>query len=241
MPTPDSRRSLRQAAYPQLPEAPTTPTPRPGTRPRSSKDFHDLALRHASARRVVCPDYRGRGRSAYDPDWRNYLPAGDPPRRSFGAADGGRARSRGRRRHLGGRHPGHGVGRRPPGRARRVVLNDIGPEIGEEGEARILRDSARDLRPLDWAEGARLLRDTWGAAYPLWDAHRWAPDLHRGRRGRPASRLRSQRRAGRYGRRVDYRRKPASGSARWPTFRRLPSAARYRISSAPRCSTKWRS
>ena len=34
LPTPDSRRSLRQAAYPQLPEAPTTPTPRPGTRPR---------------------------------------------------------------------------------------------------------------------------------------------------------------------------------------------------------------
>ena len=33
MPTPDSRRSLRQAAYPQLTEAPTTPTPRPGTRP----------------------------------------------------------------------------------------------------------------------------------------------------------------------------------------------------------------
>ena len=46
-----------------------------------------------------------------------------------------------------------------------VVLNDIVPEIGEEGEARILRDSARDLRPLDWAEGARLLRDTWGAAW----------------------------------------------------------------------------
>ena len=32
------------------------------------------AVRHAPARRVVCPDYRGRGRSAYDPDWRNYRP-----------------------------------------------------------------------------------------------------------------------------------------------------------------------
>ena len=41
---------------------------------RSSKDFHDLALRHAVRRRVVRPDYRGRGRSAYDPDWRNYRP-----------------------------------------------------------------------------------------------------------------------------------------------------------------------
>ena len=140
---------------------------------RSSKDFHDLALRHASARRGVCPDYRGRGRSAYDPDWRNYRPethladllalltaAGLDRVVAVGTSAGGilaMALAVARPAVLAG-----------------VVLNDIGPEIGEEGEARILRDSARDLRPLDWAEGARLLRDTWGAAYPLWDAHRWA-------------------------------------------------------------------
>jgi pimeloyl-ACP methyl ester carboxylesterase len=39
---------------------------------RNSKDFHDLALRYASERRVICPDYRGRGRSDHDPHWRNY-------------------------------------------------------------------------------------------------------------------------------------------------------------------------
>ncbi|MSO92090.1 MAG: alpha/beta hydrolase [Rhodospirillales bacterium] len=41
---------------------------------RNSKDFHRLASTLASERRVICPDYRGRGRSAYDPDWRNYHP-----------------------------------------------------------------------------------------------------------------------------------------------------------------------
>ena len=41
---------------------------------RNAKDFHDLARRHAGTRRVICPDYRGRGRSDYDPDWRNYRP-----------------------------------------------------------------------------------------------------------------------------------------------------------------------
>lgn len=39
---------------------------------RNSKDFHELALRLCAQRRVLCPDYRGRGLSAYDADWRNY-------------------------------------------------------------------------------------------------------------------------------------------------------------------------
>jgi pimeloyl-ACP methyl ester carboxylesterase len=39
---------------------------------RNSKDFHELALRYAVERRVVCPDYRGRGRSEHDPEWRRY-------------------------------------------------------------------------------------------------------------------------------------------------------------------------
>ena len=38
---------------------------------RNSKDFADLAWRLSGQRRVLCPDFRGRGRSQYDPDWRN--------------------------------------------------------------------------------------------------------------------------------------------------------------------------
>src|SRR5258708_23625604 len=41
---------------------------------RNSADFADLADRHAGERRILCLDYRGRGRSAYDSDWRNYDP-----------------------------------------------------------------------------------------------------------------------------------------------------------------------
>ena len=42
---------------------------------RNCKDFESLAERYSDdGRRVICPDYRGRGQSAYDPDWRNYDP-----------------------------------------------------------------------------------------------------------------------------------------------------------------------
>jgi len=42
---------------------------------RNSKDFAQLAARLSRGRRVICPDYRGRGKSEYDKDWRNYQPA----------------------------------------------------------------------------------------------------------------------------------------------------------------------
>lgn len=39
---------------------------------RNAKDFHDIARHLAGERRVIALDMRGRGKSAYDPDWRNY-------------------------------------------------------------------------------------------------------------------------------------------------------------------------
>jgi pimeloyl-ACP methyl ester carboxylesterase len=40
---------------------------------RNCKDFADFARRHAGRHRVICLEYRGRGRSDYDPEWRNYV------------------------------------------------------------------------------------------------------------------------------------------------------------------------
>ena len=55
---------------------------------RNSKDFHLLARRSCRERRVLATDYRGRGRSARDPDWRQ-LPAGNLSRRYPRSVDGG--------------------------------------------------------------------------------------------------------------------------------------------------------
>ena len=56
------------------PSAPGTPMLCLGGLARNSKDFDRLARRLCQHRRVVCPDYRGRGRSSYDPQWQNYRP-----------------------------------------------------------------------------------------------------------------------------------------------------------------------
>ncbi|MEK9725201.1 MAG: alpha/beta hydrolase [Rhodospirillaceae bacterium] len=41
---------------------------------RNSNDFRRVAKLLGHERRVICPDYRGRGASPPDPDWRNYQP-----------------------------------------------------------------------------------------------------------------------------------------------------------------------
>jgi pimeloyl-ACP methyl ester carboxylesterase len=39
---------------------------------RNSRDFHDLAIRLRARRRVIAPDYRGRGHSGWARDWGTY-------------------------------------------------------------------------------------------------------------------------------------------------------------------------
>jgi len=41
---------------------------------RNSRDFHSLAERFSTTRRVLAPDYRGRGRSEYTGNYRSYSP-----------------------------------------------------------------------------------------------------------------------------------------------------------------------
>lgn len=139
---------------------------------RNSKDFAQLGQRLARRHRVICPDFRGRGRSQYDPDWNNYTApvyAGDI-------------------RHLlvsAGIHRVHVIGTSlggivamvmavaMPGVLAGVVLNDIGPEIGSNGLSAII-DYMKDDTPLpDWAAAARHVRDAYGPNLPHGTAEDW--------------------------------------------------------------------
>ena len=125
---------------------------------RNAKDFHDLALRHAPRRRVVAPDYRGRGLSSRDPDWRNYRPetyAGDVldfltvlgVERAvvLGTSMGGLLAM--------------GLAALRPTLVAGVIINDIGPEVAGDGYSRILDYISTDRPQPDWPAAIAALRD----------------------------------------------------------------------------------
>ena len=129
---------------------------------RNSRDFHDLASVLAgagdSARDVFAPDYRGRGRSQYDPDWKNYsvlIELND-------VLDFMTMRGLDRAAIIGTSRGGlitmlMAVLR--PNAMGAVVLNDIGPVIEREGLARIVAYVGRVPLPSDWREATELVHE----------------------------------------------------------------------------------
>ncbi len=126
---------------------------------RNSKDFHELASRLMPDYRVICPDYRGRGRSAYDPDWRHYNPRVylDDIHHIACALDLQHFAVIGT--SLGG-VLAMAMGASMPGRLRGVLLNDIGPDIPTDGMAPILEYMRNDIAMPDWPSVVQRLQST---------------------------------------------------------------------------------
>ncbi len=144
---------------------------------RNAKDFHELALRYAPERRVLAMDYRGRGRSAYDPDWRNYRPpvyirdithllAAENVHRVIvlGTSLGGILAM--------------ALAVALPAALAGVVLNDIGPEIDGAGIARIKGYVGQETALGDWEAATRRLKELFGVAYPDLPEERWRALAH---------------------------------------------------------------
>jgi pimeloyl-ACP methyl ester carboxylesterase len=124
---------------------------------RNSADFADLGQRLSRDRRVLCPDYRGRGRSAYDRDWRNYDPMvylGDIGH-LLTANDIGRVVVVGS--SLGG-VLAMGLAVLHPASVAAAVINDIGPDVDPDGLRRIISFIEHDRPQPDWPAAIRLLR-----------------------------------------------------------------------------------
>lgn len=132
---------------------------------RNSKDFETLAEHLSSRWRVITPDFRGRGQSAWDPNPANYQPA-TYARDTWNLLDGlGIHRCVVIGTSLGGltamvmaRQQGH--------RLRALVMNDIAPEIPPEAAARILKYVGRTPPVSDWEEAARQARQNHQQALP---------------------------------------------------------------------------
>jgi pimeloyl-ACP methyl ester carboxylesterase len=133
---------------------------------RNSKDFADVASYIAeTGRRVLAPDVRGRGRSAYDPRPMNYQPMtyardvldlfgqlGIERAVFVGTSMGGliamvlsALRSR---------------------TVAAVALNDVGPQVSPVGLARIAAYTGKPVSIETWEEAAAYAKETNGVAFP---------------------------------------------------------------------------
>jgi pimeloyl-ACP methyl ester carboxylesterase len=126
---------------------------------RNSADFARLARRVSAERRVLCPDYRGRGRSDYDPDWRHYEATIllDDLANLLAAVGVERVLVLGT--SLGG-ILAMGLAVLKPMALAGAILNDVGPAVEESGLTQILTYISVDRPQPDWATATLVLRRT---------------------------------------------------------------------------------
>jgi len=164
--------SLYVRDYPGPADSKRTPLLCLGGLTRNSKDFGGIGKHLGKARRVICPETRGRGQSDYDPDWRNYHPetyVGDVRHILcalgihgvvvIGTSMGGIM--------------GMAMAAAIPGVLKGLVLNDVGPIVRLHDLDRIIAYMQNPPVLADWDAAGRHLRDAFGGEYPLTDDADW--------------------------------------------------------------------
>ena len=132
---------------------------------RNARDFEALAERLSGEWRVICPEMRGRGDSAYAKDSASYNPLQYADDLAMLFAEAGIERFVAIGTSLCGLLT-MVLAMTGPQRIAAAVLNDIGPVIEEGGLARI-RDYVGQGRSFPtWMHAARALAETQGAAFP---------------------------------------------------------------------------
>lgn len=136
---------------------------------RNSRDFHVIAealAHHPEAPRdVYTLDYRGRGLSEYDPEWRNYaVPVEAVDVLDYMTVTGTAGAS-----IIGTSRGGliaMVMAAMQPRSVGPVVLNDIGPVIDQTGLGRISAYVGRIPLPSSWKEAGALVHDMGKRAFP---------------------------------------------------------------------------
>jgi pimeloyl-ACP methyl ester carboxylesterase len=160
---------------------------------RNARDFHELALylstRQQAPRKIVAFDYRGRGGSAYDGNWKNYTVATEAGDIVAGLVALGVEHGA----FIGTSRGGliiHLLAAMRPAVLKAVVLNDIGPVVEGEGLAHIRAYLQRAPKPKTMTDAVAIQKATHGQAFSaLSDADwtRMVEALYRIEKGRPVA------------------------------------------------------
>ncbi|MEO1203582.1 MAG: alpha/beta hydrolase [Pseudomonadota bacterium] len=148
---------------------------------RNCRDFHEIAEHLSADRMVITMDFRGRGLSDWDPEWHNYKPTTYPSDvlELLDHLDVARAVFFGT--SLGGL-VSMIVASEHPERVAAVILNDIGPEIGPDGLARIKGYIGRAEPVGSWDEAVEQARSIYGLAWKDLTDEEWLVQAKRGYR-----------------------------------------------------------
>ncbi len=148
---------------------------------RTCIDFHALALGIANdparPRQVVAIDYRGRGRSDWDPDWTNYDPRVEATDLVTILMEAKITRA-----HIIGTSRGGaiamGLGAFQPALLQSVILNDIGPTIEIDGLRRIAAYIGAMPQPKDFLDAIDILKHAMGEHFPALSDTDWLELAH---------------------------------------------------------------
>jgi pimeloyl-ACP methyl ester carboxylesterase len=144
---------------------------------RNSRDFHTIAVALSTdpvrPRPVYTIDTRGRGRSAHDPDWKNYV----VPIEMLDVLDFITLQSLDNVAVIGTSRGGiiaMVMAAAQPSAIGCVVLNDIGPVIDIDGLSRIAGYIGRTPLPHSWADAGRMVKDMNKKQFPRVGDEEWS-------------------------------------------------------------------
>lgn len=139
---------------------------------RNSRDFEDVAAHLSAKYRVLCADFRGRGKSEYAKDPMTYVPpkyaedmgellknAGVSEAVFIGTSLGGLVSM------ISGNILRH--------RVKAIVMNDVGPDIDPKGIDRIRGYLGKPVSFKTWEEAAATMQGLNQAIYPEWVFSDW--------------------------------------------------------------------
>lgn len=139
---------------------------------RNSRDFAPVAEALATRHRLIAFDFRGRGRSEYDPEWRNYHPAQYVADvwKLVDELDLQRVALLGT--SLGG-WMSMLMHHERPAMIAAVMLNDIGPRIDPDGIARVAASAGMLPAAASLEAAIAATKSNYEIAFPKWDDEKW--------------------------------------------------------------------